>query len=419
MLLAKRWSGISAGHIYPALFLAICTALATSLFVDAWPRKVMYFTSYAAIIFMAVAIKRKTFVYDGSALAVAGALLFLGAVRFTWGTLFAHAQYSDVVSNYRLGGKLFMISALLAYFMIAWRHCVTQNLAIKAFGVLLVGLLATLGFALHEHATTGLRVQLLTDSAGTVSYLMTALALSCLFMGYRAITHTGVRMGIFLGIFVLNTLLLILTESRAGVLTLPVLYLAFFCVSHTQLIKYALIPLVVAMAVGFALMPQSVWQRLESIRAEVDTYHTNNDTSIGARFSIWKGGYASIHWSLLGQSPDDRTEKARAFIQQHERGNPEAYKNVKYHLHDDVLETLSLQGIAGGVSILVFYGVLVIVPVRRRSSAIAVLPISLIVFGLTDTVLIQSQSVTMLCLALFASYALMTPASRHAGVPLR
>jgi len=285
-----------------------------------------------------------------------------------------------------------MVSALLAYFFIAWRHFVTRKVALKGFIILLSGLTVTLGFAVHEHLQTGRRIQLLTDSAGTVSYLITSLAISTLFTGYRAIKHPGGRISLFCVIFVLNTLLLILTESRAGVLTLPVLYLGFFCLTHTRIIRSAIIPLILMMAVGFTLLPHSVWQRLESIHTEVGSYNTNNDTSIGARFSIWKGGYASIDWSPMGQSPDEKTSKARAFITEHERKNPEAYKNVQYHLHDDILETLSLQGIAGGITILFFYLVLLIVPFKNRSPEIVILPASYVIFGLTDTVAVSHHN---------------------------
>jgi Lipid A core - O-antigen ligase and related enzymes len=395
---------------YQVIFIVICTALSTSLFVDAYPRKLLYLSSYASLLFMAIQIKKKDFVFDRMALAVAAALMLMGTIRFTWGEMYSQAQFSDITSNYRTGGKLFIISAFMTYFFIAWRHFITRSTALSGFAILLAGLIATMGFAAHEHLQTGQRIQLLTDSAGTVSYLITALALCTLFTGYKAVEHVGGRICIFCIIFLLNTLLLILTESRAGVLTLPVLYLGFFSLTHTRLIKFALIPIIILMAAGFTMLPQSVWQRLDSIRTEIDSYSTNNDTSIGARFSIWKGGYASIRWTLMGQSPDERTSKAREFIVSHERKNPEAYKNVQYHLHDDILETLSLQGIAGGVSILVFYLVLLIVPLTRRPSAITILPVSFVIFGLTDTVLIQSLSVTTICLSVFISYALLQTA---------
>ena len=62
-----------------------------------------------------------------------------------------------------------------------------------------------------------------------------------------------------------------------------------------------------------------------------------------------------------------------------------------YHLHDDFLETLSLQG-SLALSLLIFT-VLLIVAARRGVAGLTLLPLSIIIFGLTDTVLIQSGSV--------------------------
>lgn len=400
-------SVITARTAFQGLFLIICASLATSLFLDAYPRKILYVASYAAVIFMAVKIKKNEFIYDKTALVMAATLIFIGCTRFTWGHVFSQAHFSDITSNYLMGGKIFLVSSLLTYFFIAWRHFLSRKTALSGFAILFAGLLLTLGFSLHEHLSTGHRVKLLSDSAGTISYLMTALALSTMFTGYRALEHTGARVGLFLTIFFINTYLLILTESRAGVLTLPVLYVLFFCVTHPRLIKAALIPLLILMAAVFTILPHSVWQRLDNIRTEVSSYHTNNDTSIGARFSIWKGGIDSIRWTLIGQSPDDRTRKAREYITENERKNPEAYKNVQYHLHDDILETLSLQGLTGGLSLLLFYLVLFVAPVKSRTYGLSILPVSFFIFGLTDTVLIQSFSVTVICLAVIVSYALM------------
>jgi O-antigen ligase len=393
--------------VYRFLFLTICTTLASSLFISVYPRKVFYFISYATIIFMAIKLLQNEFIYNRKSMAISVAFMLIGIIRFTWGEIYSQTQFSDITSNYRTGGKIFIVSSLTAYFFITWRHYITQTLSKKGFVILLSGMVITLGFAMHEHFETGLRVKLLTDSAGTVSYLLTALALSTLFLGYNAIHHTGTRVGVFCTIFSLNIILLTLTESRAGILTLPILYLGFFGLVHPKLIKSTLVPLIILMTIGFVILPQSLWQRLDSINVEMSSYKTNNDTSIGARFSIWKGGYSSIKWSLTGQSPDERTQKAREFIIRHERNNPEAYKNVQYHLHDDILETFSLQGIIGGISILFFYITLLIIPVQNQSVSIALLPASFVIFGLTDTVLIQSDSATVLCLTVFVSYSLL------------
>ncbi|KGT93494.1 ligase [Erwinia typographi] len=398
---------ITGEKVYQGLFLILCASLASSLFLNAYPRKLFYLVSYTATIFILIKIKRREIIFNRDAIAVSVALFLIGAVRLVWGEAFSHSLFTDVTGNYRTGGKLFIISSVTAYFFIVWRNYLTTRVAFSGLIILLAGLCVTLAVALHEHMTTGDRVRLLTDSAGTVSYLITLLAFSSLFIAYRAVSGLSLRITLFCVIACLNTLLLVLTESRAGVLSLPFMYMAFFFLVHRKLVKFSLFPLGIMITVGFIMMPESVWNRLDSIQTEISSYQSNNDTSIGARFSIWKSGFQSIRWTFIGQSPDDRTLKARMFITNHERGNPEAFKNVQYHLHNDMLETLSLQGIAGGISVLIFYIVLIYVPVTRQSAGLALLPASLVIFGLTDTVLIQSLSVTVICLSLCISYALL------------
>ncbi|QDY40710.1 O-antigen ligase family protein [Candidatus Pantoea soli] len=394
-------------NLYACCFLLLTAALAAALVVPAYPKKIFYFVSYVVALFLLVQGIRKRWIADKTALAVALPLLFIGLVRLIWSRLFAHAAFSDVVDNYSQGGKLFIIAALLSYFILSWRACLTRRLLGISAIILFIGLLATLGAGLYEHFRTLQRIQLLTDSAGTVSYLITALALTTLYVSHQVVTQRLGQMALFLAVFALNMALMILTESRAGILTLPLLYLAYFSLTHRWAGKITLAGLAAAVVIGLFLMPASVWQRLDSIHNEVDSYQTNNNTSIGARFSIWKGGWHSVSWSLLGQSPDSRTAIARTYIQQHERNNPEAWKNVMYHLHDDTLETLSLQGIAGLLSLLTFYLTLLVVAIRRGVPGLSLLPLAIVIFGLTDTVLIQSSSVMILALAIILSYALM------------
>lgn len=398
---------LTESNVYQLCFLLLTLAFATSLVIPAYPKKTFYLVGYLTLFFLlAQGIKRK-FIIDKSAFIVAIPILLLGIVRVIWSRVYADAYFSDVVDNYFQGGKLFIISAFVSYFFIAWRHCLSAKVLRISVGLLIFGLLLTLGAGWYEHAQTQQRIKLLTDSAGTVSYLMTALALTALFIVNKVIVRRLNQILLFTAIFVVNMLLMFLTESRAAVLVLPVLYLLCFYLVHRWAGKYSLVILVLCIAGGLFFMPSSIMHRLDNIQNEIDSYQKNNDTSIGARFSIWKSGYHSVSWSLLGQSPDDRTDKARVYIKTYERANPEAYKNVMYHLHDDFLETLSLQGIAGAVTLILFYVGLIVAAMCRRAWDVALLPVSIFIFGLTDTVWIQSSSVFILMASIIMSYALM------------
>ena len=402
----KQW--LTEKNVYQCCFLLLSVVLATSLVLSAYPKKIFYIVGYITFLFLLIQALRRKWVMDKTALMVAVPVLFIGFVRVIWAKIYVNAAFSDVVNNYAQGGKIFIISAFISYLLIAWRHHLSSKILWVCLCILVVGLLTTMGFAITENAQTHRRIKLLTDSAGTVSYLITALALAALFIVNRVVTSRLNQILMFIAIFAINMVLMFMTESRAAVLFLPGLYLLGFYLTHRWAGKFSLIALVVLIAGGLFFMPSSILQRLDNIKNEIGSYQTNNDTSIGARFSIWKGGYHSVDWTIIGQSPDTRTAKARSFIIEHERKNPEAYKNVMYHLHDDFLETLSLQGLAGAITLIIFYLSLLFVALWRRAPDVTLLPVSIIIFGLTDTVLIQSSSVFILMSSIILSYALIT-----------
>lgn len=392
---------------YGFIFIYFCALLSFFLVIDLYPRKLFYVGSYIVLLYLSISLKKKWFIYDPQAMKVSVSFIIIGLVRFFWACSYPHSVYSDVVNNYYLSGKVLILSAPIAYFFIAWRSLLTTRAIKISFFILYIGLLITFFLALNEHINTSQRIKLSTDSAGTVSYLITILSLTTLFTGYRLLSHNKLRYLIFITVFILNFYMLILTESRAGIFSVLLLYSAFFIIKHQFPIKITVLFLLALTFLSALVLPDAVMNRIDSINKEIAAYHINNDTSIGARFSIWKGGFHSVNWAISGQSPDERTTKARNYINIHERGNPEAFNNIKYHLHDDFLETLSLQGISGAVSIIIFYSILFLIPLFNKAPHLAILPLSFIIFGLTDTLLIQATSVTVVCMSIALSFTLL------------
>ncbi|WP_292346114.1 hypothetical protein, partial [Mesorhizobium sp.] len=75
--------------------------------------------------------------------------------------------------------------------------------------------------------------------------------------------------------------------------------------------------------------------RLTDIINEISNYQKGNgDTSLGSRISMWKAGIHTMLQSPGGQSTDVRFANATQYIDSHEGGNPEALRNIAYHLHN-------------------------------------------------------------------------------------
>ncbi|MCT4703000.1 O-antigen ligase family protein [Enterobacteriaceae bacterium H20N1] len=391
---------------YEPFFFNVCftlavLSLAMALFYDAFSVKVFYCLSYIGIVYFIIDMIRKRVVVNRPLALLCISLFVIGLTRFLWGKYFHDSSWGDVIYNYTTGGKRFILGAFLVWFFWYRRHLLHENTIKLAAGILVLGTLALVYFGYHEWSIIHRRIQLGTDSSGTVSYLIVFIFITCLAFLKRVVNNSAISLVIFIAILGFNMALLFLTESRAALLFTPQIYFVYF-LFHYRFIswKWKVATLLASIVIIIALVPASVWDRMHSIQTEVSSYDNNNSTSIGARFSIWKSGWHSTEFSLSGQNPDDRNTKARNWIKTEERGNPEAYKNVIYHLHDDLLETLSLQGLMGLLSVLLLYFATAWHALKNRRYELFYLLLTLVMFGLTDTVLIQRQTVMILCLCI-------------------
>jgi O-antigen ligase len=85
-------------------------------------------------------------------------------------------------------------------------------------------------------------------------------------------------------------------------------------------------------------------------------------------------------------------------MQEKEHGNPEGMRNMVYHLHNDLIETMSLQGVIGGIILLCLYTAMVFY-VRRKgilSCGTAFLCAPVILFGSVDSLFIHDRFIVML-----------------------
>ncbi|VTP68615.1 Lipid A core - O-antigen ligase and related enzymes [Serratia rubidaea] len=89
------------------------------------------------------------------------------------------------------------------------------------------------------------------------------------------------------------------------------------------------------------------------------------------------------------------------YINSHEGGNPEALRNIAYHLHNDFIEAGSLQGIAGIIALLCFFSLVYLARRHMDTNAMLILLIlPTILIGMVDTLFIDQRYVTNLTLML-------------------
>lgn len=107
---------------------------------------------------------------------------------------------------------------------------------------------------------------------------------------------------------------------------------------------------------------------------------------------MWAMGIKNFTNAPLGQSMQSRFNYSEAYTSQ----NPQYRTTMEYinvHLHDEMIETLSLQGIFGGLTLLWFYLSISWVALRERNTPLLFTMNCLIAYGLSDVLLLSSEAI--------------------------
>lgn len=212
--------------------------------------------------------------------------------------------------------------------------------------------------------------------------------------------------------------------SRGGWIGLPLIALIFFRVYHQYFslrLKTLLISAVVALAVVIYSVPQfGVQQRVHEAINNVTLYSQgSSDTSVGARFEMWKGAsQLFLAKPLLGWGKANYQDAMADLVAQ---GKASPLVLPFGHPHNELLNNAAKQGIVGILALLFLY----VVPLRlfapglraesltQRSLATAgfLLPIAYIDFGLSQAFLTHNSGVMVYAfwlIVLWSSYRAYT-----------
>lgn len=192
---------------------------------------------------------------------------------------------------------------------------------------------------------------------------------------------------LILGHFFLTFLILIATETRAAILAYPII---FFGLLVIKLYKEKHVPwkgvgvFLLALLAGAFMMKDSLIQRYHELNSDIIAYdNANSVTSVGARFAMWETGLAAAKENYLWQSTDKRNEIITAVVNKDESLQG-ALLFMRGHLHNEIVETLSLKGPSGLLLYILFVVTLAWYALRKLNSVIlAAFLVSLIMFGIS------------------------------------
>jgi len=238
--------------------------------------------------------------------------------------------------------------------------------------------------------------------ATTAAYLMTLQGLLCLYAINKIATHY--KRYLITLVSVLTFAIIVMTGTRSAMVIFPII-LIIMAINNLTVKDYrkVLPALIVLFTLPF-LISHQIRERFVEVYYDLSQDSINNSTSIGSRFSMWQSGFYTAAHHPFGQSAESRLNEVTQYINLHERGNKEALRNIPYHLHNELLEIASLQGVLPVALMLIFY-LMTITAFRKKGKndlAIYTFTLPLFYFGVGDVLMIYPKAIvcvlSILCL---------------------
>lgn len=388
--------------------IALVLSLTTTLFTTGFSQKIFYILGYFSFFTVAYVYfkRRESFSVVTPVLPFMAALLLSGGIRYCWFVFSKSdtANFSEYdlsnLRNYDLSGKRFILSAFTVGAALILSKFITTKAITICKIILLLSIVITAGVGSHEYFyVTHERIKLTADAASSSSYMILLVYASYLALS-RQISQALWHL-VDLCFAIITFMLLMLCETRISMLAFIVVTVLYLLLNK-NLNQYVKRRTVVFASLSLAIFIIGVTsQRWAEGIKNIEDYKTNSSTSLGARVAIWDSGihFASQHF--LFSTPYQRTTFAQAYIKEHHPGNLEGYTNVRYNMHNEFLEVLTLQGIIGLLFFAFIYISYLQIVITKRIFISAALPLSVMfVCGLSDSVLINSQTAMLFLISL-------------------
>ncbi|WP_353938208.1 O-antigen ligase family protein [Enterobacter pseudoroggenkampii] len=217
--------------------------------------------------------------------------------------------------------------------------------------------------------------------------------------------------------FFITFLVLVATETRAAILTYPII---FFGLMVFKLYRDKHIPwkgvsvFLIALLAGAFMMKDSLTQRYNDFNNDITSYDkANSATSVGARLAMWKTGLIASKNNYLWQSTDERNAKIIDEVNK-DPSLSGALDHIRGHLHNEIVETLSVKGPSGVILYILFVISLGWYALRIRKSIILfAFLVSIVMFGVGGVMFYSKTTPVAWMLTLIMSIVFLEQNKHH------
>ncbi len=377
-------------NIANAILALLFISLLLNFVSSSWSRVFFFLASYVSIIAVGINWKNKP---DRVILLITLALVLIGMSKLMW-FYFEYIEnpaYNKYNPYYNTGQRL-ILGAVISYALFSMadktsvlKTKITEKVIIGSFCIAtIVGIFQIvngsyeridfyLGFA------TDSAYMYSTLSICSVLYLqrykslaLRILTVATLLISLFIIFKTGTR-----NIFICYPVILLLSlfawkkNSARNIFLCSAILVFSFLISYHSYIK----------------------PKINATVNEIQLYendHGNKNGSLTARLAMWSVGYEAFKNSPLSMSLEQREAFFKENVNETKR-NRSALSFTKIHLHNELIETASLQGIQGIVALILTYFLLLFSSIKYRNNALLGVSLTIITVGLSDVVFISRE----------------------------
>jgi len=385
-------------RLYQLTVFFTLVSLALSLITSGKQREFFYFAIYASIIGLFFERKNITF----RPFSIALPILLAGMFNFAWYMLYEYPHEGmNIYNGYLLASKKLILGSILIFYLDRFKSYISaeafQRYFLLASGI---GFFLASAYALWQMTHGFERAEMGINRATISAYIYSVLSLAFI---YGLYLQKKMAAYVAVGVLILfSWVIIFLTGTRAAmglyliISTLMTLYHFRKVQLKTVFIFLGSVAVLSALSYNTYIKP-----RIDMTVNEINSFKQGeDDTSLGARFSMWTVGIENGLAHPLGQSIENREKWTGNYVTDHPHfAASMIYINV--HLHNEFIEKYSLQGIAGGVLLAFVFISLLVEGFRKHNTLLLMTTLSLLLYGLTDVILLSPEAGTFF-LVMFA-----------------
>ncbi|MDY4373386.1 O-antigen ligase family protein [Pectobacterium carotovorum] len=375
-------SAVALKAVFPGCLLTLAIMPFSSI-IAGW---LFYLTGSLSVFYVATHLR--TIIAAKRLLLIPLCLLAIGLTNLIW---YHHYYRPDslfpyVYNAYRTSAHAGILGAFI---LLTVLHISQKNRHQPLFYIIAICVL-TLSYAFYQSLFSGMhRIALVFGTATSAAYFLTfigALSAQALLK-----LDSAYKYYLYLGHFLLVTIAIFLTETRAAIFVYPIVGATILLseVRHNKrLFIKAFIGSSATILLCLFLFQDTLHQRISDLINDIHSYSMNNSmTSVGARIAMYQSGLEAGEEALLGQSAEQRAEHIIAQAKQEsELSGAVGYLDI--HLHNEVIDAFSLKGLPGAILLVLLYASLFYFSFFvLRSHLSAALLFALLMYGLSDVIL--------------------------------